>query len=83
MNTATIELVKLNHYCALTGDTPMSVHNKRRTGKWQDGVHCRVAGDGNLWVNVKAAQQWAARPPRNRKKSHQLNPFFLGPMLMN
>ena len=53
-----LEWVKLRRYCAASGETPASVHNKRRKGQWIDGVHCRTAPDGNLWVNLPAVQQW-------------------------
>lgn len=49
--------VKLKKYCELTGDTPAAVHARRRSGKWLDGVQCRIA-DELLWVNVPAAQKW-------------------------
>lgn len=51
------EWVKLNKYCEITGDTPDAVHSRRRAGKWLDGIHCKLV-DGNLWVNLKSAQQW-------------------------
>jgi hypothetical protein len=59
--------VKLKHYCEQTGETPMSVHNKRRTGVFIDNLHCRVAGDGNLWVNMDEAQKWAATSTPQQK----------------
>ena len=50
--------VKLPKYCELTGDTPDAVHAKRRKGQWLDGVHCKIAPDGNLWVNLEAVERW-------------------------
>lgn len=50
--------VKLSKYCDLTGDTSDAVHAKRRKGHWVDGVHCKVAPDGNLWVNLEAVELW-------------------------
>ena len=50
--------VKLKHYCALTGETSDGVHSKRRAGHFIDGVHTKIADDGNLWVNLEAAQKW-------------------------
>ncbi len=44
--------VKLRKYCELSGETADAVHSKRRKGMWADGIHCRIAGDGNLWVNL-------------------------------
>jgi hypothetical protein len=51
--------VKLKKYCELTGDTPAAVHARRRSGKWLDGVHCRIADD-LLWVSLPEAQKWVA-----------------------
>lgn len=50
--------VKLAKYCELTGDTPDAVHSKRRRGQFLDGVHCRVAPDGNVWINIEAVDEW-------------------------
>ena len=52
-----LKWVKLNHWCNLTGDTRDAVYARRKTGKWTDGVHCKVR-DGNLWVNVIEGQSW-------------------------
>lgn len=51
--------VKLKKYCELTGDTAAAVHARRRSGKWLDGVQCRIADD-LLWVNLAEAQKWVA-----------------------
>jgi len=50
--------VKLKKYCELSGDTSDSVHAKRQRGQFVDGVHCKIAGDGKLWVNVEAVEKW-------------------------
>jgi hypothetical protein len=50
--------VKLSKYCDLSGDTPDAVHAKRRKGHWVDGAQCKVAPDGNLWVNLEAVELW-------------------------
>lgn len=50
--------VKLNKYCADTGDTPDAVHAKRKKGTWVDGVHCKIADDGKLWINTEAVDEW-------------------------
>lgn len=50
--------VKLKKYCELSGDTPAAVHGKRKKGAFLEGVHCKVAPDGNLWVNVEAVEKW-------------------------
>lgn len=50
--------VKLSCYCASTGDTADAVHTKRKRGTWKDGTHCKVAPDGNLWVNTEEVYKW-------------------------
>jgi len=52
--------VKLKHYCEQTGDTSDAVHAKRRKGQFIDGVHTKIAPDGNLWVNVEAVNRWVS-----------------------
>jgi len=47
-----LKWLKLKHYCALSGDSSDAVHAKRRRGQWLDVVQCRIAPDGNLWVNL-------------------------------
>jgi hypothetical protein len=62
--------VKLRKYCELSGETADAVHSKRRKGMWADGIHCRIAGDGNLWINLDEVDRWVAtsKPvPRNSK----------------
>ncbi|NUO87736.1 MAG: excisionase [Cupriavidus sp.] len=56
--------VKLKKYCELSGDTPAAVHAKRKKGNFLDGVHCRIAGDGNLWINVEAVERWVEQGDR-------------------
>ena len=53
-----IKWVKLAKYRELSGETPAGVHAKRKVGHFIDGVHTRVADDGNLWVNLEKVQQW-------------------------
>jgi hypothetical protein len=50
--------VKLKKYCTDTGDTPSAVHAKRQKGQFVDGVHCKIADDGNLWINTEAVDKW-------------------------
>lgn len=52
-----IEWVKLNKYTELTGDSADAVHARRRSGKWLDGKQCKLV-DGNLWINLAAAEKW-------------------------
>ncbi len=67
--------VKLKKYCELSGETPDAVHSKRRKGMWADGVQCRIAGDGNLWVNLDEVDKWAATSKpveKSRNSYHRL-----------
>jgi hypothetical protein len=59
----TLAWVKLKKYCEQSGDTTDAVHAKRRRGQWLDGIHCRVADDGNLWVNLEAVNEWVSGKP--------------------
>ncbi|MFV8593875.1 excisionase family protein [Ralstonia pseudosolanacearum] len=56
--------VKLKKYCELSGDTSAAVHAKRKKGSWLDGVHCKVAADGNLWINTEAVEKWVEQGDR-------------------
>lgn len=53
-----LKWVKLKHYCALSGDSVDAVHARRRRGQWLNDVQCRIAPDGNLWVNLSEVEQW-------------------------
>jgi hypothetical protein len=50
--------VRLAHYCQASGDTPNAVHARRKKRQWLDGVQCRLAPDGNVWVNVDEVNRW-------------------------
>lgn len=54
--------IKLNKYCEMSGDTPDAVHARRRKKQWEDGVHCRVGPDGNLWINPAEVNKWIESP---------------------
>lgn len=54
---STINWVKVAKWVELTGDSADAVHSRRKAGKWLDGNQCRVV-DGNLWINLTAAQEW-------------------------
>lgn len=53
-----IEWVKLVKYCELTGETRDSVMKKRSSGMFIDGLHCKIAPDGNIWVNLAEVEKW-------------------------
>lgn len=55
-----IAWVKLERYEAITGDSCDSVMARRKTGKWLDGVQCKVV-DGRIWVNLPAVQEWVEK----------------------
>ncbi len=59
--------VKLNKYCELSGDTAYAVHARRHKGVWMDNLHCRIAPDGKLWINLMEVEKWV------ENKVHQLN----------
>lgn len=50
--------VKLKKYCEISGDSIDAVHQKRKKGLWLDGVHCKIAADGNLWINLIEVERW-------------------------
>lgn len=50
--------VKAKKYCELSGETAASIKAKRRVGHFIDGIHCKVADDGNLWINVEEVDKW-------------------------
>lgn len=53
-----IRWVKLSRYCELTGDTRDAVYSKRARRIWSDGLHCKMAPDGVLWVNLEEVEKW-------------------------
>jgi hypothetical protein len=70
------EWIRLSLHCEATGDTPDSVHARRRKRQWIDGVHCRLGPDGNLYVNPSEYNKWVAsekpavaHSPRQSEKS--------------
>ena len=52
-----ISWVKLCKYIEITGDSGDAVHSRRKSGKWLDGNQCKIV-DGNLWINLDAAERW-------------------------
>jgi len=57
--------VKLKKYSELSGDTTAAVHSKRQNGVWLDNVHCKIAPDGNLWVNLQEVEKWVEGKQKN------------------
>lgn len=50
--------VRLAKHCEITGDTPDAVKQRRRKGVWRDGKQCKLAADGNLYVNPEEWNRW-------------------------
>jgi len=50
--------VKLAKYCEMSGETKYAVYGKRRKGTYIDGIHCKLADDGKLWINVEMVEKW-------------------------
>jgi len=59
-----LKWVKLKQYCRLSGDTQVGVHSKRCKGIWLDGVQCKIAADGNCWINLRAVEAWVENEHR-------------------
>jgi hypothetical protein len=53
--------VRLAKHCEITGDTSDAVHARRRKRVWTDGVQCKVADDGNLYINPEEWNRWIER----------------------
>jgi hypothetical protein len=50
--------MRAKHYAELSGETVAAIHGKRKAGHYIDGIHTKIAEDGNLWVNVEAIEKW-------------------------
>jgi hypothetical protein len=50
--------VKAKKYCEMTGETPDSIKAKRRAYHFIEGVHYKVAPDGNMWINIEEVEKW-------------------------
>ncbi|WP_212684807.1 excisionase [Undibacterium baiyunense] len=48
--------VKLEKYIELSGDTKESVRNRRKVGKWLDGVETKIY-EGHIWVNLRKVEE--------------------------
>ena len=58
MSEKQLKWVKLAKYCELSGETRDAVMKKRTSGKFLDGVHSRIAPDGNVWINLEEVEKW-------------------------
>jgi len=52
------ELVKLDHYCKLTGDTRQAVYSRMKRGQWVDGKHCHMREGRRLWIDIEEVNAW-------------------------
>lgn len=53
--------IRLSKYCELSNDTPDAVEKRLRTGHWLRDIHARKPeGSAELWVNLRAVDDWAA-----------------------
>lgn len=50
--------MRLERYCALTGDNAATVHSRRKSGQWIEGHHWKLAPDRRVWVHLPRAQEW-------------------------
>lgn len=58
--TAALEYrwVLLAEHCRRTGETPQTVHTRRKRGIWLDGKHTMLATKKRLYVNVEEYNKW-------------------------
>ncbi len=57
-NPLRLRYIKLDRFAELTGYTGTALRQKRKTGKWVDGIHILKAPDGNLMVDILAYEAW-------------------------
>ena len=53
-----LRYVKLDRFAELTGYTETALRQKKKTGKWVDGIHIIKAPDGHLVVDLLAYEAW-------------------------
>lgn len=56
--TKSVNLVTLEKYCKLSGETKCSIYSKKAKGVWLEGREIVKAPNGKLYVNVEKAQKW-------------------------
>lgn len=69
MSEKQLKWVKLAKYCELSGETRDAVMKKRSSGVFLDGIHCKIAGDGNIWVNLIEIEKWVENGNQATQKS--------------
>lgn len=58
-----INWIRAEKYCALTGDPIHSVHERIRAGVWAAGKHYKRTGPRTLWINIRSTEQWIEQQP--------------------
>lgn len=56
--------VLLSEHCRITGETPQTVHTRRKRGIWMDGIHTLLASKRRLYVNVEEFNKWVEKQGR-------------------
>lgn len=66
--TAALEYrwVLLAEHCRRTGETPQTVHTRRKRGIWLDGKHTMLATKKRLYVNVEEYNKWIESQARSQ-----------------
>ena len=57
-NEPVYKWVTLEHHCKATGDTKMAVYMRRNKRQWVEGVHCKTAPNGRVFVNPEEYNKW-------------------------
>lgn len=57
--------VLLAEHCRRTGETPQTVHTRRKRGIWLDGKHTMLATKKRLYVNVEEYNKWIESQARS------------------
>ncbi|SOY56799.1 hypothetical protein CBM2592_A90094 [Cupriavidus taiwanensis] len=61
--------VRLEKYLEMSGETRDTVMHKRRSGIWAEGREWKTAGDGRIWINTEAVDQWVQTSSPSEKAS--------------
>lgn len=65
--------VLLEHYCAMSGETPAAVRTRISRGEeWAEGVQYTRAPNGRLYIILEGVDQWVESGPMvGQKASNQ------------
>ncbi len=53
-----LRYIKLERFAELTGYTNTALRQKKKAGKWVEGIHILKVPDGNLLVDIYAYEAW-------------------------